>query len=292
MKLPRLRDDAFLADVAAAPAGSLASGGPDTLSFWWLGQSGFLLRRAGRFLLLDPYLSDSLTRKYAATDKPHVRVSERVIAPERLPALDVVTASHVHTDHLDPETLRPLVASNPRLRLVCPEAIRSTARERSGAPDAQIHGLDAGSATPAEFVDPVSGASFHAIPAAHETLERDREGRLICLGFVVRWGAFTVFHSGDTVLYPGMAETLRNFSPDVAFLPINGRAPERRVAGNLWGREAAALAKESGARLVVPCHYDMFAFNTATPEEFERECQSLGQAYRVMEQGERHDLRA
>lgn len=292
MKLPRLRDDAFLADVAAAHARSSASGGPDTLSFWWLGQSGFLLLRAGRFVLLDPYLSDSLTRKYAATDKPHVRLTERVIAPERLPALDAVSASHVHTDHLDPETLRALVATNPHLHLICPEAIRTTARERSGLPDAQIHGLDVGSATPAEFTDPVSGASFRAIPAAHEALERDREGRLICLGFVVRWGPFTLFHSGDTVLYPGFAEALRNFSPDVAFLPINGRAPERRVSGNLWGREAAALAKDTGTRCVVPCHYDMFAFNTATPKEFERECQRLDQNYRVMEHGERHDLRA
>ena len=29
----------------------------------------------GRHLLLDPYLSDSLTKKYAATDKPHVRMT-------------------------------------------------------------------------------------------------------------------------------------------------------------------------------------------------------------------------
>ena len=46
-------------------------------------------------------------------------------------------------------------------------------------------------------------------------------------------------------------------------LPINGRAPERRVAGNLSGAEAARLAKSIGARLVIPCHYEMFEFNTA-----------------------------
>ena len=41
-----------------------------------------------------------------------------------------------------------------------------------------------------------------------------------------------------------MAESLRRWKIDVAMLPINGRAPERRVAGNLWGREAAALARD------------------------------------------------
>ena len=70
-------------------------------------------------------------------------------------------------------------------------------------------------------------------------------------------------------------------------MPINGRAPERRVAGNLWGHEAASLAREIGARVVIPCHYDLFTFNTATPEEFVAECERLGQAYRVLEAGER-----
>ena len=49
-----------------------------------------------------------LTKKYAATDKPHVRMTERVVAPEALRDLAVVTSSHNHTDHLDAETLRAI----------------------------------------------------------------------------------------------------------------------------------------------------------------------------------------
>jgi len=30
---------------------------------WWLGQSGFLLQWNGKRVLMDPYLSDSLTKK-------------------------------------------------------------------------------------------------------------------------------------------------------------------------------------------------------------------------------------
>src|SRR6266513_2966987 len=80
------------------------------LALWWLGQSGFLVVANGRAILLDPYLSDSLTRKYAQTDKPHARMTERVVAPEALASLgviDVITSSHNHTDHFDPETLIP-----------------------------------------------------------------------------------------------------------------------------------------------------------------------------------------
>jgi len=74
---------------------------------------------------------------------------------------------------------------------------------------------------------------------------------------------------------------------DVALLPINGRAPERRVAGNLWGDEAAALAHELGAGMAVPMHFEMFAFNTEPPDAFAAACERLGQPYRVLRAGER-----
>src|ERR1041384_7244786 len=98
---PHLQDEALLADIQAARS-------DDDFFLWWLGQSGFLIRWRDQFLLLDPYLSDSLTRKYAQTDKPHVRMTERVIAPEKLNFVHAVASSHNHTDHLDAETLLPI----------------------------------------------------------------------------------------------------------------------------------------------------------------------------------------
>ena len=40
----------------------------------WLGQAGFALRHAHHRLLIDPYLSDHLARKYAGTEFPHTRM--------------------------------------------------------------------------------------------------------------------------------------------------------------------------------------------------------------------------
>jgi L-ascorbate metabolism protein UlaG (beta-lactamase superfamily) len=82
-------------------------------------------------------------------------------------------------------------------------------------------------------------------------------------------------------------ERLRPFAVDLALLPINGRAPERRVPGNFTGPEAARLAHAIGARLVVPCHYEMFEFNTASPDAFRVEAGRLGQACRILRAGER-----
>jgi len=125
------------------------------------------------------------------------------------------------------------------------------------------------------------------VPAAHETIERDESGRCKFLGYVVRFGPWTVYHSGDTVLYDGMVERLRRYEIDVALLPINGRSPDRGVPGNLWGREAARLAQDIAARLVIPCHFDMFEFNTATPVELSAAAQKIGQPCQVLQCGER-----
>jgi len=77
---------------------------------------------------------------------------------------------------------------------------------------------------------------------------------------------------------------------DLMLLPINGNLPERRVAGNLNGTEAAALARACWARWVVPCHYEMFAFNTVSPDEFVGACERLNQPHRVLRCGERFSL--
>jgi len=269
------KGDAFLADVEAAQSDQT------NLHLWWLGQSGFLVQWQRHHLLLDPYLSDSLTEKYSNTDKPHVRMTERVVAPERLNFVGVVTSSHNHTDHFDRETLLPLSEVNPEMEIVIPEANRDFVVERLKPIRPSLRGLDVGESCR------VGPWRITAVPAAHNLIEKDQEGRCKYLGYLVQIGPWTIYHSGDTKHFPGMEEMLRVWPIDVALLPINGDRPERRVAGNLNGIEAARLAKDVGARQVIPCHFEMFEFNTASPQEFVTTCKEVGQPYRVLRAGER-----
>lgn len=279
MKRPKLCGESFLADVRAARERT-----PSGLHLWWLGQSGFLVSCQGHNLLIDPYLSDSLTRKYAETDRPHVRMTALVIEPRRLTSIDLVSSSHNHTDHLDTETLLPLREANPGMEILVPAANCDFAAARLGCRPAELRTLDAG-----DRIE-LAGFEIHAVTAAHEDFDRDAQGRHPYLGYVFRIGGRAIYHSGDTLLYDGLADSLKRFAVDVALLPINGRAPRRRVAGNLDGEQAAALAREIGAGLAIPCHYDMFEFNTATPERFTKACERLGQPHRVLENGERLTL--
>lgn len=271
---PVLQDDAFL-DSVQHSAHDL-----EHLHLWWLGQSGFLVQWRGRHLLLDPYLSDSLTHKYAATDKPHVRMTEIVVAPERLNFVDVVTSSHGHTDHLDKETLVPLFRANPKLELICPEAIRELVVDRLGLMSESPRTMKAGDSLTAK------GFRFHAVPAAHNELETDSWGRHKFLGYVIEAGPWRIYHSGDTRWYTDIVPNVQRHHVHIALLPINGDHPARRVAGNLSGAEAASLAKKVGAEIVIPCHYEMFEFNTVSPEDFVAECKRLGQPYRLLRCGE------
>jgi len=272
---PALQGEAFLADVRDA------ANSQDDLHIWWLGQSGFLVQWRGSHLLFDPYLSDSLSRKYAATDKPHTRMTGLLISPDALDFIDLTTSSHNHTDHLDGETLTALIHANPKMELLVPSANCTFAAERLDMDPDQLETIDAGQSIA------LGPFELHAVPAAHEDLAKDDLGRHQFVGYVAKLGPWTVYHSGDTIPYDGMEEILRQWKIDVALLPINGRRPERQVAGNLWGREAANLAKAIGVRMVIPCHYDMFEFNTETPEEFEITCQALGQAHKTIRAGQR-----
>jgi len=246
---------------------------------WWLGQSGFLLQWKGKRVLIDPYLSDSLTKKYLTTVKPHTRMSELVVKPELLKNISVVTSSHNHTDHLDAETLIPVLKNNPEVKFIIPEANRDFVAERIKCDKGFPIGLnDKQSVTIDEF-------TFHGIPAKHNEIERDENGNCKYMGYVIGFGKYKLYHSGDTLWFDGMVETLKPFAVDVAILPINGNEPERKVAGNLDCKEAAELGKAIKAGRVIPCHYDMFTFNTADVTDFMKEAEKIDQPYIVLKGG-------
>jgi L-ascorbate metabolism protein UlaG (beta-lactamase superfamily) len=267
------KDDALLNDIKNTETGN-------NFKIWWLGQSGFLLKWSGKFLLFDPYLSDSLSKKYASTDKPHTRMSELVIDPACLDMISVVTSSHNHTDHLDADTLMPLLSVNPKIKFIIPEANRAFIADRVKCDLSFPIGLSDG-----ESVE-VEGFKIYGVPAAHNTIDRDENGKIKFMGFIAEFGGYKAYHSGDTLWYDGIVETLAPFKVDVAFLPINGNKPERRVAGNLSFEEAARLAKAIGAKLTIPHHYHLFDFNTEDPENFVIEAQKQGINFKVMQQGE------
>lgn len=258
---------------------------PGSLAIWWLGQSGFLIKSRRGVLAIDPYLSEHLTKKYEGTARPHVRMTRAPVRGADLKTIDLVLASHKHSDHLDPGTLPDLLKASPGAMLVLPASLAEHA-ESIGLPRDRCSGVDAGS------VIERAGFRVRAIPSAHETIERDGNGNHLYLGYVVEAEGLRLYHSGDSLAYDGLADELGSKPFDVLFLPINGRDPARGVPGNMTASEAVDLALRVRPRFVVPHHYDMFTFNTVPVETFEAEARRLPPEVRprILRCGERWEI--
>ena len=234
--------------------------GSVTLRF--LGQAGFVLSGEGASIAIDPFVSDFLPgRRFPAP-----------ISIAELASVDLVLATHEHADHLDLKGLRECLDAEPELRVVVPRPVVAIARE-GGVPEANLVGMQ-----PGEQLS-WKGATIRAVPARHGVGMSDAysfgkelsSGLVRYLGYVVEIDGLRIYHSGDTLDHEGLAETLRDLRTDVALLPVNGRDAEREaqnIVGNLSATEAADLAIRSGVRTAVPMHYDMFAANPGSPDEF------------------------
>lgn len=236
---------------------------PGQTGIWYLGQEGILFKSGGKHLVVDPYLSDYVDRNCSATVS-WKRLYPPPMSPEDLAFVDYVLCTHLHFDHADPETLSRMARANPSIRFVVPAP---------GVETVAGYGIDPANIIPALADTPILLERFTLIPipAAHEQLHQDAQGRYLELGYGIETNGQSYFHAGDMCLYDGLVDRLRAMELHMAFLPINGRDYFRNrddIIGNLSCREAVLLAKEVGAEVLVPLHHDLYAVNRVSLCEF------------------------
>ncbi|MFN3323587.1 MAG: MBL fold metallo-hydrolase [Bryobacteraceae bacterium] len=234
---------------------------------WWLGQSGFVVKYHQIVFYIDPYLSDSVAARFSALDlkASRERLTEAPLRPWQVRHADLVLCTHHHDTHMDEQTLRPMLNASRRARLVLPKSAAGRAYsfgidyQRMTTTDADLR---------VEYFKNGDYGRIYAIPSAHEGLDYTPVGGYPYLGYLIRFGEYTIYHAGDCVPYEGLVDRLRPYNVTVALLPINGRDPARGVPGNFFIEEAAQLAADIGAQWLVPMHYDMFAFDTVDVNRF------------------------
>ncbi|MFD3259841.1 MBL fold metallo-hydrolase [Paenibacillus lentus] len=227
-----------------------------TLAIWFLGQESVIIKGDGVTVYVDPYVSDHL-------DLP--RTYPAPITPEDIIGADLCLITHKHVDHMDAGTLPIFHRQNKEALIMAPACCKLDLVEM-GVDASQI--LEADDSQQAKLFSKVK---ITTIPAAHEQLEKDSAGKPRYVGYVIELNGVTLYHAGDTVIFPELVEKMSAIQPDVALLPINGAdyfRRERGIVGNMNYREAAELAVRIGAETVIPLHYDVFAGNAEKPGHF------------------------
>jgi L-ascorbate metabolism protein UlaG (beta-lactamase superfamily) len=273
----------LLADIAAAA-------GP-TPALWWLGHCGFVVKSGRTILYIDPYLSNSQAERYRHSESPRERLLAAPLDPRWIRHADLVLCTHAHGAHLDWGTVSYLMAASPQARLVLPKSAIGRANAL-GVDYLRMIGTDADLRV--DYGKDGETCEIVAVASAHEQLDWTEEGGYPYLGYVIRFGEHVIYHAGDCVPYPGLAEKLKRWGITVALLPINGRAQQGGMPGNFTIEEAADLAAAAGVQWLAPMHYGMFAANDVDINRFVDHMLGFrpAQRFKVFECGERWEIPA
>lgn len=247
--------EGHLLPPAAALAGWQALAGRDAIL--WLGHASFLVRLAGRTVLIDPFLSERAS--------PFVRFGPKRFAPpglavEQLPRIDLILLSHNHYDHLDLPALRRLAA------LQQPPLITTLGVSR------YLEGLPFRPTLEIGWRQSVAqaGLEIEAVPAIHFSKRTpfDRNRTLWC-GYVLKGGGRSVYFTGDTAFGPVFADLAQHLAPpDLALVPIGAYAPRALMrAAHCLPEEGVAIGRTVRAKRLCGMHWGTIALTDEPPFE-------------------------
>jgi L-ascorbate 6-phosphate lactonase len=243
---------------------------PGKVALWWLGQNGWILKSPeGKIITLDPYLTNACKAVGQAVGINMDRLVPPPLAPRDLVGVDAYIMTHGHEDHLDPQTLLPYRSAGGRGPFVAPPETCDKLHNL-GVPDAEIKMIWPNK----EFTwGDITLRGTFAIPLGADDMTH--------MGFIVKLKKGpTIYFTGDTRYHEVLASCVSHHKPDVLVTVIN-------PFGNLDPGQAARLARDIGAKVVIPCHHDLFPDNSLPPRLLRTNLVFLGigDRYRELKHG-------
>lgn len=98
-------------------------------------------------------------------------------------------------------------------------------------------------------------------------------------GLIIEMGGLTIYDAGDTCLFGDMELIGKRHGVDLALLPIGGHYTMDR-------EDAAYAAELTGAKRVIPIHYDTFPPIETDAQAFAEDCAARGIEAIVLEPGQ------
>ena len=214
---------AALSPALAAP--DLSAPPPaNAISFW--GHSTCYIDLDGMGIVTDPVLSNGYS--------PLHRRKAPIPPTESYQDAKIVLISHAHHDHLNKPTLRRFSDS---VTILCPapcaKIIRKLGKRVIVMAPGESYNFPGGQI--------IAVAAHH--PGGRNSTNAEPDGR--ALGFIIRTVYGTIYYSGDTDYFSGIAEVGAEYRPDLVLLNVNGHLP---------ARDAFKAFRDLGSPQVIPIH--------------------------------------
>ena len=195
----------------------------------WLGQAGLLFETANCKVMVDPYLSDSVSRL-------DVQKRRRIPVKEELFDLkpNVIAFTHNHLDHYDPETADHFITAKSGVTVLSPISVWQEVRQKGGNNN---------------FVMFNTGTSWTegdirvtAVKAEHSDTN--------AIGVIIDDGMRKHYVTGDTLYNE---KVFRELPDDIyaVFLPVNGAGNNMNLA------DAVRFCERVRPEFAVPIHWGM-----------------------------------
>lgn len=213
----------------------------------WLGHSSVLVEIDGTRVLIDPVWTQRIGPSPLVGQR---RFFDPPLAFEELPEIDVVLISHDHYDHLDHPTVLRLAQTG--AAFVVPLGV--------GA-HLEAWGIAAERITELDWWEErrIGELTFAATPARHFSGRGvlDLE-QTLWAGWALIGPRHRVFYSGDTAMFPGLAEIGQRLGPfDVTLIETGGYS--RHWTDVHLGPEQAVEAHHMlRGEVMVPVHWGLF----------------------------------
>ncbi len=237
------------------------------------GQAGFIIKtKTGKLIGIDLYLSDCVEK----VEPDHVgyrRLLPKILSTDEL-VFDAIVCTHFHRDHYDIDSVPSLMA-NDKTILFCPLDCEK---------DVKAQKIDL---SRVRFIKPGDNAAMDDFDLRFVNCDHG-DGAPLAVGVIVKTANIVILETGDTCLRVDRADEYKSQGDiDVLIAPING------MYGNLNARECAVLDDVLKAKLVVPCHYGMFAAHKGNIGEFHEimDKEYPTNKYLMMRQGEKLTLK-
>ncbi len=214
---------------------------------FFIGQAGFIIKsRNGQLLGFDLCLSECVER--VEGHMGFKRLIPKILEPFEL-RFDCLVTTHPHFDHFDMDAV-PQIMSNHHTKLFASVNCEAEIKRLMMTGENTVY------VRPGDCAD---CGDFHIDFVACD----HGKGAPDAVGAVIAVDGKKIYMAGDTCLRMDRVDELKKIGLfDVVIGPING------AFGNMNEKEFAEFAHSLGAKLIIPCHYGMFASHGGDPGKF------------------------